>query len=80
MDCGVPLCILGTSVILSLGGEVLERSEHEVEPFGSFQVQLSFLSGLIKIVSRTKMAAGLHDAFVSNDYSLAQRTPVVLRT
>lgn len=36
MDCGVPQCILGTSVILSLGGEVLETSEHEVEPFGSF--------------------------------------------
>lgn len=36
MDCGVPLCILGTSVILSVGGEVLERSQHEVESFGPF--------------------------------------------
>lgn len=44
--------------------------------FGSF----FFKSWLIKIVARTKMAAGLHDDFVSNDYSLAQRTPVVLRT
>lgn len=54
-------------MILSLGGEVLERSEHEVEPFGSD-------------LQSSKMTAGLHDAFVSNDYSLAQRTSVVLRT
>lgn len=40
MDCGVPQCILGISVILNMGGEVLERSEHEVEPFGSLMIQL----------------------------------------